>query len=52
MKDFIVSVAVCTTASVAAAYIIREIQTDFWRSQKLYSDVKQSVKNKFKTANV
>jgi hypothetical protein len=47
MKDFIASVAVCLTASVAATYVIREIDTGFWRSKKIYADAKREMKKQF-----
>jgi len=50
MNDIAKSIFVCVVGSVAASYIIREIQTDFWRSQKLYADAKRTVKSKFKRA--
>jgi len=50
MKDIAITIGCMVVSSVAASYIIREIQTDFWRSKHHYGNIKRSVNKKFKTA--
>ena len=47
MDDLVKAIFVCTVSSVAASYIIREFQTDFWRSKKAYADAKNAFRKKF-----
>jgi hypothetical protein len=44
------SVVIIVAASVITNYVIREIETGFWRSRKIYEDTKSNFKGKFKRA--
>ena len=48
IKEIALTVGCMIVSTVAATYIIREIETDFWRSKKCYADVKRNINRKFK----
>lgn len=45
MKEFGKAVFTIVVASVAVHYLVREIETDFWRSKAVYGDVSRKIKN-------
>lgn len=48
MKDLIISIGISVTATVAAYFIVREIENDFWRTKHYYGRANRAFKKSFK----
>ena len=50
MKDILIAVGVSIVATVGAFYVVRELETNFWRSKRHFENAKRSFNRKFKKA--
>lgn len=48
MKEIVITIGCMIVATVASSYVIREIETDFWRSRCCYANIKRNINNNFK----